>query len=628
MLPGVWKRIKEEIAIWRVGALPGITVIGLVIVTRLTGSMQSLEWLAFDNFLRLRPLEPIDERIVIVGIQEEDISRVGTYPIPDREIAALLRKLDSYHPRIIGLDIFRNFPVEPGHAELVESFQNIKNVIGIEKVLPETVDPPPKLPSEQVGFADQIIDSDGKLRRSLLATPTPKGYKFSLSLILARAYLEHEGIGLENGIHDENAMRFRNSELPRFFSNSGGYVQADDGGVQVLLNFRSGREQFRTLSFHDVQTGNFKPEWIRDRIIIIGTVAPSVKDWITTSAILSTKPTPGRAYGVTILAHTTSQILSAVLDRRALLHSWSEGWEYVWIICWGFLGITLAKLTTSPFVNLLAVCLANLNLVFASYLLLLIWGLWVPVIPAMFVLVLNGFGMTALYEYDQALRSRINARQALIEKTFETIHNGPLQTLAKTLKRVRDRDFPQNQCLPELEKELETLNDELRGIYEFLQQEPKIQDSYLYLERGLTINLQDPIHEILYQVYNSTLERNFPCFKTIRVKIRTFDPIDDQDLSTEDKIGLCRFLEEALCNVGKYAIGVTRLEVTFTKSEGWYTLSVLDNGLGIHSTKEGRGTQQFKNLARQLKGKFRRSSLSPKGTFCEITWPATKFSWR
>lgn len=75
----LWKIIKEEIAIWRVGALPGIAVIALVIITRLSGYMQSLEWLAFDNFLRIRPAEAIDEHVVIIGINEEDIRRVGTY---------------------------------------------------------------------------------------------------------------------------------------------------------------------------------------------------------------------------------------------------------------------------------------------------------------------------------------------------------------------------------------------------------------------------------------------------------------------------------------------------------------------------------------------------------------------
>ncbi|MUG99583.1 CHASE2 domain-containing protein [Scytonema sp. UIC 10036] len=622
-----WKRIKEEITIWRVGALPGILAIALVMATRITGSMQSLEWLVFDSFLRLRPQESIDERIIIIGINEEDISRINTYPIPDKELAILLRKLYSLSPREIGLDIFRNLPVEPGHSELVTAFQNFKNVIAIEKVLPEQVPPPLGLPTEKVGFVDQIIDTDGKLRRSLLATPTTKGYKFSLSLKLATAYLKQEGFHLENGIHDENTVRFGKTEFPRFLSNSGSYVQADDGGVQVLLNFRIGEERFRTLTLHDIKTGNFQPEWIRDRIVIIGVVASSVKDWITTSTISSTKPAPGRVYGVEVLAHTTSQIISSVLDKRVLLQTWSEGWEYLWILSWGLLGIVFARLTKSPFINLLAVVFASINLVFASYIFLIVWGLWVPIVPTILVLVLNGFGMTALYQYDQALRSRMNAHLALIERTFETIHNGPLQTLAKTLKCIKDRDLPPNELVPQLETELEKLNYELRGIYEFLQQEPITQGSCLYLRKGLLLNLKAPIHEVLYQVYNSTLERDFPCFKTLRVKIRTFDPVSDRYLSVEQKLGLCRFLEEALCNVGKHAKGVTRLEVTCTSYEGWCTLSIVDNGLGINSSKEGRGTQQFRNLAKQLKGKYRRSPRFPKGTLCELSWPLTRFCY-
>jgi CHASE2 domain-containing sensor protein len=627
MSPEFWKKVKEEITIWRVGALPGILAIGLVIVTRLTGSMQSLEWLFFDNFLRLRPQEPIDERIIIIGINEEDISRLGTYPIPDTEISLLLRKVHSFNPRAIGLDIFRNLPVEPGHSEIVATFQDLKNLIGIEKVLPEEVLPPIGLPSEQVGFADQIIDNDGKLRRSLLATPTNHSYKFSLPLKLATAYLKQEGFYLKNGIYDENTVRFGKTEFPRFLSNSGSYVRADDGGVQILLNFRSGQERFRILSLHDIKTGNFQPEWMRDRIIIIGVVASSVKDWITTSAISSTKPAPGRVYGVEILAHSTSQIISSVLDGRVLLQTWSEEQEYLWILCWGVLGIFFARLTKSPFINLLAVVFASLNLVFASYLLLIAWGLWVPIVPTLLVLILNGVGMTALYQYEQSLRSKMNAHVALIERTFATIHNGPLQTLAKALKYIRDKDSTPHELIPQLEIELEKLNCELRGIYEFLQQEPITQDSCLYLRKGLLLNLKNPIHEVLYQVYNSTLERDFPCFKTLKVKIRTFDPISDRYLSLEQKIGLCRFLEEALCNVGKHAIGVTQLEVTCISYEGWCTLSIIDNGWGIHSSQEGRGTQQFKNLAKQLKGKYRRSPHFPKGTLCELSWPITRFCW-
>ncbi|MBV9386190.1 MAG: CHASE2 domain-containing protein [Chroococcidiopsidaceae cyanobacterium CP_BM_ER_R8_30] len=620
MQRGIWRKIKAAILPWRVGVLPGMIVIGLVILVRLTGLLQYLEWSALDSFLRLRPSEPVDERIVIVGINEADIHKVGTYPLPDREIAMLLEKLQAYRPRVIGLDIVRDQPVPPGYAQLAATFKASKNLIGIEKVLPEQIAPPLELPPQQVGFSDAILDADGHLRRSLLGTQTAKGYKFSLTLQLAKAYLATEGISLENGIHDQETMRFGSTELPRFKPNYGGYVQADAGGVQVLLNFRSGRQRFRTLSLEDIKTGNFNPKWLRDRIVIIGITTPSIKDIIITSAIAGGNPEPGLIYGVEIQAHAVSQIISAVLDRRPLLMTWSAGWEFFWLCGWGFLGIGLGRLTQSPLRNLLGVGIASLGLIGLCYLLLVL-GWWLPVVPAMLVLVINGIGLTAFYQYDRAMRSRIRDRQFIIERTFDTIHNGPLQTLAKVLKQIRDQDLPSNQLL----KELEYLNYELRAVYESLQRETLTQGENLCLGCGLELDLQNPLHEVLYQVYSYTLERDFPCFKTLKVKVPKFDLFECRHLSTEQKRGLCRFLEEALCNVGKHAKGVTRLSITYTQESGWYILRITDNGQGICSFNEGRGTQQSRNLARQLRGKFRRLPLSPQGTLCELTWPVTKF---
>ncbi|MBD2488794.1 CHASE2 domain-containing protein [Aulosira sp. FACHB-615] len=624
MQPEHWKKIKQEISIWRVGILPGIAVIGLVIIARLSGVMQSLEWLAFDSLLRIRPEESKDERILLIGINEDDINNATDFTFSDHDLAQLLLKLQTYQPRVIGLDIYRDTPINPGNNELVAVLQNFKNIIGIDKVLPDEIAPPPALSPEQIGFADQIMDSDGKLRRSLLGTPTNQGYKFSLSLKLAAAYLNHYQLHLENGIRDRAAIRFGHTEIPRVFPNSGGYVRTDAGGVQVLLNFRSGRDRFRFLSLSALKNDQFNPDWIRDRIVIIGITSPSRKDFIPTSAIESLESPPGRVYGVEIQAHVVSQIISAVLDSRPLLNTWSAGWEYLWIFSWGLVGIAIARLTKSPLLSLLVVLVASCSLLILCYFLLL-FGWWVPLIPAFLVLSLNCMEITALYQYEQALGSGIRVRQAIIERTFAKIHNGPLQSLAKVLKLVRDNDLPVNELLIELEKELEKLNYDLRGIYEFLQREPIDQETSLYLGKNIVLNLRDPLHELLYQVYNFTLERELPCFKTIKVKIRNFEPINERCLNLDHKRDLCRFLEEALCNVGKHATGVTRLEVTCSASEGWYTLSIIDDGLGINSSIEGRGTQQFRNLARQFKGKFRRIPLSPRGTLCELSWPMNKF---
>ncbi len=631
MLSGIWSQFKQGITIWSVAVLPGIAVIGLVILVRLTGSLQLIEWVTLDSFLRLRPSEPIDERVVIVGINEEDIQGIRNYPIPDREIAKLLRTLQKYHPRVIGLDIVRNIPVEPGHAELVAAFQDIKNLIAVEKIIPISIKPPPKLPPEQIGFSDYLSDDDGKVRRAILGTKSPednKKYAFSLPLRLAETYLLAEGIKLSNGIRDREAMRFGSTELPRFFPNSGGYARTDDFGVQLLLNYRNGRERFRTLSLkdvNDVEAGKGNPNLLRDtfdaRIVLIGVTAPSIKDFINTSAIPNLQP-PGKIYGVEFHAHVASQIISAVLDGRPILKTWSQGWEYLWIVGWGVLAIYLGRLTQSPLKNLVYVAVASLALVGIGYA-FIAEGWWIPVVPALLVLVINGAILSAFYQYDRFLRSQIEIRQHTIERTFIVIHNGPLQTLANILRHVQDQDLEQNRLL----EDLKNLNYEIREVGEYLKLEALAREESLRLGSGLILDLKLSTRDLLYEVYSHTLQRNFPCFKTLKVKAYSFAPIEEQYLSLEQKRELCQFLEEALCNVGKHAKGLTRLSATGSSNEGWYTLSIKDNGAGIRSFSEGRGTKQCLNIARKLRGKFQRKSLGEKGTLCELTWPIAGRNW-
>jgi len=620
---GIWRKLSKEMTIWRAGALPGIVILGLVITARLTGSLQFLEWLAFDTLLRLRPVEPVDERIVIVGIDEADIQSVGAYPIPDQEIAKLLRKLHSYNPRAIGLDIIRDLPVEPGHAELVAAFKDIKNLIAIEKVLFPPINPPPTLPSEQLGFSDAIVDADGNIRRSLLGTPNEQQeYKFSLPLKLAETYLAAEDITLKNGIHNPAAMRFDSTELPRMSPNDGGYVLPDAGGVQVLLNFRNSRERFRTLSLNEIETGNFNPSWIRDRIVIIGITSPGVNDIVRTSAIANLNP-PGQIYGVEFQAHATSQIISAVKDGRVLIRVWSDGWEYLWIIGWGFLAINFGQLSKSPGKNFLLVGIASFGLFAVAYV-FLINGWWIPVAPVWIVLIINGVGLSVFYQYDRALKSQIEVRQHTIEQTFNVIHNGPLQTLAYVMRGVRDHDLSQDQLLAKLEN----INQEIREVGEYLKLETLSQEKFLRLGSGLKLDLEPPLHELFYAVYRDAVERDFPGFKTLKVKAINFDPIEPHQLSIEQKRELCQFLEEALCNVGKHAKAATRLSVTGTQNDGCYTLSIKDNGLGICSSVEGRGTKQCRNVAKQLKGEFKRESISPRGTLCELSWSLAARHWK
>jgi two-component sensor histidine kinase len=141
------------------------------------------------------------------------------------------------------------------------------------------------------------------------------------------------------------------------------------------------------------------------------------------------------------------------------------------------------------------------------------------------------------------------------------------------------------------------------------------------------LDLQAPLHKTLYEVYSVVLERDLPGFKDIKLTIFKFEPLDERYLSAEQKRGLCRFLEEALCNVGKHAIGTTRLAVTCAQVEGRNLIQVVDNGAGMvdHTSsssgpREGLGTRQAINLAQQLGGQFQRLPHTPQGMVSELAW--------
>lgn len=643
-----WRSPKLNFPPIVLSLVPSALVVALLVVARLGGALQQLEWSVFDWMLRSRPAEPIDPRITIIGINETDISRMGSYPIPDQELADLLITLHQYEPAAIGVDIFRDLAVpsseeidaESGMAALEQVFLEHPNTVAIETILPgaggNIVPPPPFVPEGQVGFGDFLLDQDGAIRRSLLGSLNLQDqFEFSLAIQLANLYLSAQGKPLQNGEIDPQAMRFGETEIPRFVPNAGAYVRADAGGVQTLLNFRSGREPFRRVSLEELATGDVEADWFRDRIVLIGMTAESAKDTVTSAAV--NIDNPSLFYGVEAQAHAVSQIVSAVEDGRPLLQVWADPWEYAWIIAWGALGLVLGRWGRSPVRILASVGLAGGVLVALSYG-SLIGGWWIPVVPALAGLVLNGTGLAAaaLYRQEQDLRTRLMEREAVIEQTFNSIHNGPLQTLASLLRKAAQAD----DISPDFYVGLQGLNRELREVYEAVRKEALTDSDRLYLSLNQELDLNAPLHELLYAVYSNVLERDFLGFQTLKIKVVKFEPMDDRLLTVEQRRSLCRFLEEALCNVGKHALSPTRIQVACTYKEGVNQITVIDNGKPPLSTlqsqnqttlktaltlsKSGMGTQQAKALAKDLGGTYQRSPVAPQGTKCELVWHSSK----
>ncbi|HKW86206.1 MAG TPA: adenylate/guanylate cyclase domain-containing protein [Nitrospiraceae bacterium] len=316
------------------GLLVGFFVLGL----RETGLFEPLELKVYDCLIRsrLKPGGP-DPRIVFIAITEDDINKQGQWPISDATLATVLDRLTQYQPRAIGLDIYRDIEVPPGHEELDALFATHHHIIVITKVGggdAPTIPPPPVLEgTEQVGFSDILVDDDGIVRRGLLYQESEGQVLSAFGLRLALLYLKAEGIHPQLDPADSRKLRLGPTTLKRFQASDGGYVRADAGGYQILLDFKGGRAEPETFSLTALLSGQVDPKAITNKVVLIGVTADSVPDDLYTPY--------GFMRGLALHGQIVSQLLRVALDGDAPIAAVSELQEILYTLLWGLLGGTL-----------------------------------------------------------------------------------------------------------------------------------------------------------------------------------------------------------------------------------------------------------------------------------------------
>lgn len=359
----------------------------LVILLRFIGLLQSMEWTMLDNFFQARPIAEIDPRIAIMTIDESDIKQIRQYPLTDRMLVQAIQTLKSYKPKAIGLDLYRDLPVEPGYQKLVELFKTTPNLIGIEKIIGSQIAPPPVLKQlGQVGLADQVLDQDGRLRRALLSVRVPNSkLRLNLGLQLALRYLADLGITPQHLPQHPHEIQLGKAVLVPFQASDGGYVGADTGGYQILLNFHGNQEQFQTFSLADLLANKIPQKLVRDRVVLIGLTDPSLNELFQTPYSGDNGQLKEMA-GVVIHANITSQILTAAMFGTGMLQVWSKPVEWIWILLWSMVGAALSWELRSLKARVVCVTIVGGVLTVIAYVAFL-QDWWIPVVPPAIALV-------------------------------------------------------------------------------------------------------------------------------------------------------------------------------------------------------------------------------------------------
>ncbi|MDX2255274.1 MAG: adenylate/guanylate cyclase domain-containing protein [Pseudanabaenaceae cyanobacterium bins.39] len=495
--------LKKRFWKWR-GLLVIPANIVILYALRMIGLLQPLELAAYDLFFQWRSPEAPDERIAIVEITERDLRKYSA-PIPDVILAQLIARIKQQQPRVIGLDIYRDLPIPiqggAGHEALIKEFTSTSNLYGIRTVVgyKSDVSAPPALEQlNRVTANDLIPDRDSKIRRIILSLRDAQDNPInSLSAVLATQYLEAENIQWEAVDPELHTYQLGKATLVPFASHDGGYINADAGGFQILANYRSFQNAFRTATLTDVLEGNIATDFFRDRVVLIGNTSQSGNDF---------HPTPfsnkifGNSLdlenGVTIHANFISQILSSAIDGRSTLKVWTDLMEWLWISLWTIAGglICWRRRYARPMSQtkklihrlpwaFLTIPLLGVVLVVGSYGAFL-QGWWIPVVPTF----LGLFG-SAIAVTGYTARGANEIRQIFGRYVTDEVVANLLET-------------PEGLNLGGEKRKVTILFSDLRGfsaLFERITPEQGVQEISLYLDAmtAIVAEYQGTVNEFI-----------------------------------------------------------------------------------------------------------------------------------
>lgn len=399
--------------------------------------MQSWELNAYDLMMQQRPDEGVDSRLLIVEVTDADIKAqrnkgellkrqslsaqslhqdVET-SLSDRSLERLLSILEQHQPRVIGLDIYRDFSADDNLPELADRLRHTPGLITVCKaedfdaldIL--SINPPPEVPLNRVGFSDFKEDSDGILRRHLLGmvpllrTPNSRcNVDRAFGLQIAAQYLQQQHIKI--AFTADGDLQLGDRVIKTLQSNRSSYPLLESSGSEILLNYRSTAKIAHSVTLDEILNNSINSPYIEDKIVLVGVTAQGNEDrWYVPTNPHVAMP------GVIVQAHAISQLLSAKLDGRSILTILPLWQALGWVWTWAMVGCLLAfwqwqrQNIKRVLLRLAAsITVATMSL-YGLSLFSLITGRWLPFVPSVLALILSSSIIVIYLVYQLPTRS-------------------------------------------------------------------------------------------------------------------------------------------------------------------------------------------------------------------------------
>jgi adenylate cyclase len=239
-----------------------------------------IENFLFDLTMKARGERNVDAPVVIVDINDESRNFMGkNISHWERRIyAEVIRKLADADAKVIGIDVIFSSPSIYGEEDdmsLKEAIEYAKNVIlagyfssmGLNKPMDVFFNS-----ASGLGIININPDSDGRVRKiqmvyGVLDESGNLQYIPAFSLLLTGAFLFGDK-------EDVPPVDFSKDSLLQWGDIK---VPLDEGSMSV--NYYGGKGSVKYIPFHEVYSGNFKKEDVKDKIVLIGNTSYLFHDY-------------------------------------------------------------------------------------------------------------------------------------------------------------------------------------------------------------------------------------------------------------------------------------------------------------------------------------------------------------
>ncbi|NNJ80469.1 MAG: adenylate/guanylate cyclase domain-containing protein, partial [Xanthomonadales bacterium] len=474
-------------------------VLGHVIGLYTIPYIHQIEDILYDTRVRLSAPGGVDDRIVIVAIDEASLQEHGHWPFTREKFAAMMENLVDYGAAVVGFDVLfaerdessdvnllRALAEKEGDAAFAEKLSRFEPLLDRDRLFanalqalptvlgyyfdsnPDTAFVAGVLPYPAFDFHESMVDSiflprgegytsnlpvlmdavygagfinnplidnDGVVRRTPLLHEYQFGAYEALSLAVAATYLNDITLPIF-----VDASRWMGDYPPlEGLEIAGRPIPIDPQGA-VLVPYRGPAGSFPYVSIGDVISGRVEdPSVFEGRIALIGATAPGMED-------LRTTPFGSIYPGVEVHAN----VIAGVLDGNFRWEpAYTAAAEMITVAAFGFLTALLLPLLSPIAASVVTVVITAGALVVNWYM----WNVELHVLP----LAMTLYTLFAIYT--------INMLFGYLFETRSRLHMDSLfgQYVPPDLVKEMSRD-PENYSLASQKRELSVLFTDIRSF--------------------------------------------------------------------------------------------------------------------------------------------------------------------